>query len=168
MRSARVERVDRLLAAVWIAVGVIVLIADTQVPHVTISDPLGPAFLPNILAVALIGMGLILLRRRSTRPEDDTAEAAAEGALASDADEDAATGSDVPASGRQLVLATLVVVAYLALLPVIHFVPATVLSAATFMFIGGTRSWPTLTVYPAALAVALNSIFSDLLGVRLP
>lgn len=128
----------------------------------TLSDEVGATGLPRILAIVLAGLGLILTARAVMAGALSPAPApAAEAPAPSDDDDETAT---LPRALGFLAFGA----AYVALVPIIGYLPAiALLIGAVALYEGAPRNWKTLAI---ALGGALLywGIFVKILGVHQP
>lgn len=146
-RSMR--RVDFVVGVVFVLLGLFVLWAGRDLELVADSAP-GPGFLPTGLAVIFIGAGALLAAKQFFKPS---------------------TG-EVSSAGRPGTFRVLAVFALLALTVAVFeplgFILATTLLLAGLLF-GVERKFTVAAVATVALLpVGLWTLFSVLLGVRLP
>ena len=65
-------------------------------------------------------------------------------------------------------LAILITVAYAALLPILHYVAATLLASVAMLALLGARRLSVLIIYPLVLTFAAQYAFTTVVGVILP
>jgi len=164
---------DRIVALVWVVVGIVVFVAagDISGGGANAQDALGPKFFPQAIGVILASLGLWLLfsdlllrflglgRKNSvsgTDPLSDSTEGVA------------APASMIEAPWWRVPLAVVITVAYVALLPVIHYAPATLIASIAMLYLLGARRLPVLIVYPIVLTFVAQYAFSEIVGVILP
>jgi putative tricarboxylic transport membrane protein len=147
---ARVRVVAAPLAGVVLS---IVLLWHTRgLDDVAQAGRLGPGFWPRLV---LLGLGMsslakLVLDVRRARPRD-------------------VTGADrVPISPPLLVVAIVVIVAYVATTPVLGFALATLAFVAVFMALSGARSPLTIAATAVGSTVAVLYLFIKLVYLPLP
>lgn len=112
---------------------------------------LSPWLFPMLLAVFAAALGAALLGGgcRETAESRNTDKPDARGAL-------------------RVLAAALMVAAYCALLPLLHFLPASALFLAGMMLFLGERRWWSIAAVAVAAPLVLYALFALGLGVRLP
>ena len=161
---------DRVVACVWVVVGIVVVVAagDISSGGSNALDALGPKTFPRAIGAFLAVLGLWLLlgdrimkligRAKPApeiRPGEPSAEAGPERG-----------GTSVPL--WRVPFAIVISVAYVALLPVIHYVPATLAASIAMLALLGVRRPALLIVYPVVLTFAAQYAFTEIVGVVLP
>ncbi|MCA8879256.1 MAG: tripartite tricarboxylate transporter TctB family protein [Rhodobacteraceae bacterium] len=134
---------DRLFGGIGLALAAFYVWQATTIQVSFISDPVGPKTFPIIIGALMALASLAIIVRPDPRP-------------------------DWPAAGRlaELGAAVLVMVAYAYSLPVIGFVPATVLAAAYLSWRLGTAPITAL-ISGVGTAVGIYVIFHLILGLTL-
>lgn len=112
---------------------------------------LSPWLFPMLLAVFAAALGAALLGGgcRETAKSRNADKPDARGAL-------------------RVLAAALMVAAYCALLPLLHFLPASALFLAGMMLFLGERRWWSIAAVAVAAPLVLYALFALFLGVRLP
>ncbi|MBR3185003.1 MAG: tripartite tricarboxylate transporter TctB family protein [Oscillospiraceae bacterium] len=112
---------------------------------------LSPWLFPMLLAVFAAALGAALLGGgcRETAESRNAGKPDARGAL-------------------RVLAAALMVAAYCALLPLLHFLPASALFLAGMMLFLGERRWWSIAAVAVAAPLVLYALFALGLGVRLP
>ena len=112
---------------------------------------LSPWLFPMLLAVFAAALGAALLGGgcRETAKSRNADKPDARGAL-------------------RVLAAALMVAAYCALLPLLHFLPASALFLAGMMLFLGERRWWSVAAVAVAAPLVLYALFALFLGVRLP
>lgn len=112
---------------------------------------LSPWLFPMLLAVFAAALGAALLGGgcRETAESRNADKPDARGAL-------------------RALAAALMVAAYCALLPLLHFLPASALFLAGMMLFLGERRWWSIAAVAVAAPLVLYALFALFLGVRLP
>lgn len=145
-----------IAAAYWWAIGDI---ADS-----TLADEVGAAGLPRILAVLLAGFGLVLVARAMLAGALNFGRAPRPVPAAAASSDDREPMAELPRALAFLAFGA----AYIAVLPVIGYLPAVaLLIAAVAVFEGARPSWRTGLVALGG-AVLYWAVFVRLLGVRQP
>lgn len=180
---SKAERWDRLRdayvsgKAVWalllLLLGSVALTTALSMRVGQAHDPLGGRFFPVMVSASLTVAALAVLLSPLVRLLLGRDPAMGEGSVAS-----AGTGPDVdPADepegllrkplGRVAAMAA-VAIAYVALLDVIGYIPATILGMAGALWVLQVRGLRALFLGPVVMSVSLYLIFTNLLFVRLP
>ncbi len=81
---------------------------------------------------------------------------------------EAAGETRAPREGRKTLLLALAAAAYAALLPLLHFLPATALFLAALIFLLGERLWWRIAAVSVAAPLLLYALFGLALKLRLP
>lgn len=152
---------EALVAISWMLVGAFAVFQAATYPEPNVRDPLGPGVLPASMGLGLMVLGLSLALRPPHAPSSK--EAPNEAIEAPSAKEAIGPSSDI--GGRVRVI--LIVIAYVLLLPIIHYVPATALATAAMLWAQGARGRLLLLV-PGLVALSLYALFSVVLSVRFP
>ena len=113
---------------------------------------LSPWLFPMLIALAALPLSAALLRR---------------GWRENGREADAAPAVSVPGRRRMAVL-VLLTTAYLALMGLIRFIPATVLYLAALIRLLGERRWGMIAAVAVLTPLALYALFALALSVRLP
>ena len=137
---------DRIVALVWVVVGIIVIVEAGQISGggANAQDALGPRAFPQAVGAALTVLGLWLLLSEPITKLFRRAGAAVAGAASrasAEAGASAGQGYEQSAPAAQSVPpwqvpgAIAITIGYVVLLPIIHYVPAT-LAASVAMLAG--------------------------------
>lgn len=129
----------------------------------------GLATSPYLLPILLGVLGLLLaatLLRASLRPA--RSETAAESPQAAPAPAGRARAAARPGSERTAAAFALVTLAYILLLPRLHFLPATLLALPCLLLLLGERSARRIALVSCGTALAVYALFGLALHVRLP
>ncbi len=106
---------------------------------------LSPYLFPLLLAVCALPLSLALLCQAPAAEETQT-----------------------PRESRKTLLLALAAAAYAALLPLLHFLPATALFLAALIFLLGERLWWRIAAVSVAAPLLLYALFGLALKLRLP
>jgi Tripartite tricarboxylate transporter TctB family len=164
---------DRLFALLWVIVGIVAVVAagDISGGGANAQDALGPRVFPEAIGIILAGLGLWLLLSEPlgrlfgwSRPDTDSPSAAAPEEPAESSEGEAVE----PAPPWRVPAAIAVTIAYVALLPVIHYLAATLIASIAMLFLLGVRRISVLVLYPLALTFAAKYAFTEIVGVILP
>ena len=165
---------DRLFALLWVIVGIVVVYSagDISGGGANAQDGLGPKAFPQAIGVILAGLGLWLLlsepvARLIGRPRDGAPRAPSP-APHDEAPPTSETEPVEPAPPWRVPLAILITVAYAALLPILHYVAATLLASVAMLALLGARRLSVLIIYPLVLTFAAQYAFTTVVGVILP
>jgi len=163
--------------AVWtfililISVGSIVTVSSLSV--LTAHDPLGPRFFPLVISLILMGAALVILLKPilamalghptplPRKPESSPPLAGVDWQLV----------KPKPFPERPLVRVAFmgaVCSAYVVLMDVVGYIPATVLGMAGVLLILDSQRTRRLIIAPAASAISIYLLFTNVLHVRLP
>jgi putative tricarboxylic transport membrane protein len=144
----------RLIAVGLLALGLVILVDALRVGRGTGFRPIGPGFMPTIVAVGLVLLAISLIVRTTLRPDADLAEHAAE----------QAASTSWPTVG--LVMAALV--GYALLLGPLGYILATAALVPVAARILGSRAIIRDAIVGVGMSVAIWLAFTEFLGVRLP
>jgi cell division protein FtsW (lipid II flippase) len=151
---------DLLSGVVLIAVAGIYYTWSTQIADSTLSDEIGAAGLPQVLAVILVILGLCLVGRTLLSARMNAATAGA----AVDDDEEEDRNAPLPRAVGFLLFGA----AYVFLLPFVGYIISTaLLIAAIALYEGAPRTWVVLAA-AAGGGILYWAIFVRLLGVNQP
>jgi len=138
-----------------------------------LSDPLGPSFVPQVVAGLMVGCLLLVnagglyrllaARVRRSRQGAHIAVPASPAAAAADDSDDERV--DHPARSLALMVLT---VAYLAALPRFGYLVTTPVALMATLLFMGVRQWRTIVIFPAVFTLCLYGVFSNVFGIRLP
>jgi hypothetical protein len=163
---------DRLFALLWVIVGIVAVVAagDISGGGANAQDALGPRAFPQAIGIFLAGLGLYLLFaepigrllgwQRGSKIEPSEAGAPEVETLDGETIE--------PAPPWRVPAAIALTIAYVALLPVIHYVAATLIASIAMLFLLGVRRLSVLIIYPIILTFAAQYAFTEIVGVILP
>lgn len=170
---------ERLFALLWVVVGIVAVVAagDISGGGANAQDALGPRAFPEAIGVIIAGLGVWLLvseplarlvgRRRGDAVTDEAPATEALG-LAEDVAEPADGDSVEPAPPWRAPAAIAVTFAYVVLLPIIHYVAATLLASIAMLLLLGVRRIAVLIIFPVVLTFAAQYAFTEYVGVILP
>lgn len=148
-------RATRLLApALWLAIAIAGGAFALRFPAAP-NQPLGPAFMPLLLAGAL-GVLALVLAVQTLRAAPPATEAAPE------------TTPQKPATADSPLAILALLVAYVFLLPVLGFISASALLFAAALRLFGYPNLVRAFALGLVLAFALHLVFARLMGVPLP
>ena len=166
---------ERFFALIWSIVGIVVIIAaeDISGGGANVEDALGPKVFPQVVGGILTGLGLWLLLsddivRIIGRYRDGATKAPSqppEHAISSIDTTDVGVPAGPP---WRVPLAILITLAYVALLPIIHYLVATIIAGIAMMLLLGARRIPALIIFPVVLAFCAEYVFTEVVGVILP
>ncbi len=168
-RRSRSDRTrDLIPAAVLLLVGVTTVRLAAGVSAVRTTDPLGADFLPRILGIALIALSVVLLVA-------DLLGAYARGAEAKVSADDGrgSMGSApppplTPENARRVVLFLATMVVYAVLMVVAGYLPASLLSFAAMIWIGGERSPGRIALGSLVITASLYLLFAVIFDILVP
>lgn len=144
----------RLVAGVLVALGVLIFYETLQVRSPQGFSPVGPRFVPVVVSIGLVALGLALLVRTTLRPDR---------ALALRCGEQEAA-AHWPTCG----LIGAVLIGYAVALAPLGYLVATTLFVPLAARVLGSRHPVRDIVAGTALAVVIYFGFTEFLGVRLP
>jgi putative tricarboxylic transport membrane protein len=148
-------RGPRFVGLALLALGVVALVATTQVPSAREGWSVsGPRFAPLVVSLLILALALALLARTVVRPDLDLARVAAANAAAGE--------------WRTPGLVALALGGYVALLVPLGFALASALFFTANARILGSRSLRRDALWGVVLGVAVSWAFTRWLGVRLP
>ena len=163
---------DRLFALFWVVVGIVAVVAagDISGGGANAQDALGPRVFPEAIGIILAGLGLWLLLSEPVgrllgrrRPDAGDRPASKEQPV------ELSEGETIePAPPRRVPLAIALTIAYVVLLPVVHYVVATLIASIAMLFLLGVRRLSVLIVFPVILTFAAQYAFTEIVGVILP
>ncbi|MCL1838365.1 MAG: tripartite tricarboxylate transporter TctB family protein [Propionibacteriaceae bacterium] len=136
---------DRLVAVGTALVAGVFFVGSLFISKGKIVDPLGPALFPQVIA-GILFLGAVLVGLRRVKPKEPR------------------TGSR---NFTTLIVCGLFVVYWL-VLPLIHFIPATIGFTLALLITYGTRKKLILVLFPIVSSVGLYFLFERLLHVILP
>lgn len=155
------RRVDLLIALLVVAAGVFVIVVAQGIRSIgPVVDPLGPKAIPNVVGALMIlgGGGIAVSRLRRWRQEP--------GHLVDNEGEPDERG--VPASSRQAALIMALSFGYVAALPYLGYI------IASLVFVGGAlrvmrvRSWAAIVLTAAIYTVVTYLVFARVVNVNFP
>lgn len=144
----------RLIAIGLLALGILVLLDALRVGRGTGFRPIGPGFMPTIVAVGLIVLAVALVLRTTFRPDTDLAEHIAAEAAA----------TSWPTVG----LVAVALVGYALVLGPLGYILATTILVPVAARILGSRQTIRDVVVGLGMSAAVWLVFTEFLGVRLP
>ena len=144
----------RLFAIGLLAFGLFVLLDALRIGRGTGFRPIGPGFVPTIVAIGLVVLAIALLVRTTVRPDIDLADYAAE----------QAASTSWPTVG----LAAGVLAGYALLLAPLGYILATTILIPVAARVLGSRQTIRDAIVGLAMSVAVWLVFTRFLGVRLP
>ncbi len=147
-------RVDRVLAAVLVCLGLGVLALAVQLPATTAADPVGPRGFPALLALVILACGVAL----AVAPERPLSTGAPDGEVEE-------RGALAP---RPLLGAIGLTAAYLAVLEPAGYLLATPPYLAALLLVQGRVTIRAFVLTVLGLPVALYTLFAVLMRVPLP
>ncbi len=147
-------RVDRVLAAVLVCLGLGVLALAVQLPATTAADPVGPRGFPALLALVILACGVAL----AVAPERPLSTGAPHGEVEE-------RGALAP---RPLLGAIGLTAAYLAVLEPAGYLLATPAYLAALLLVQGRVTIRAFVLTVLGLPVALYTLFAVLMRVPLP
>ena len=147
-------RVDRILAAVLVCLGLGVLALAVQLPETTAADPVGPRGFPALLALVILACGVAL----AVAPERPLSTGAPDGEVEE-------RGALAP---RPLLGAIGLTAAYLAVLEPAGYLLATPPYLAALLLVQGRVTIRAFVLTVLGLPVALYTLFAVLMRVPLP
>jgi putative tricarboxylic transport membrane protein len=157
----RQQHVDLALAGTLLLIGVLLLIAIAGLPAGTSADPVGPRGFPSLLAVGFLGSATALAAKAMLARRHPRAY------LLASADPDSAD-SEGPVLRSRLVLASITIVGYVLLLPIVGFLLITPAFIVALIIIQGGVATRSLIVMAVGFPIAVYLLFAVLLGVPLP
>lgn len=161
LRDARLHLTAELAgAALWVLIGVAVLIESRDIRLVSVQDPIGPRFIPQFLAGSLIALGLVVAFRQLRGARDG---------FHVDDEMTAEDFTERPASTKRGLVALSLTIGYVLALPVLGYIAATAIaSMAMMLYLRQQEPTRVLVVWAIALSLATNYLFTNLLNVQLP
>jgi putative tricarboxylic transport membrane protein len=144
----------RLFAIGLLALGLFILLDALRFGRGSGFRPIGPAFVPTIVAGGLVVLAVVLLVRTTLRPDADLAEYVAE----------QAASTSWPTVGLIIVA----LVGYALLLGPLGYIPATTLLVPIAARILGSAEIVRDGIVGLVVSVAIWLVFTQFLGVRLP
>jgi len=170
-QSVRVGRSDIGAAVVLLGLALLVLMGTPSIEAAHTIDPLGPRFLPNLLAVLLGLLSLMLLMdgvlamRKGDRGGTPSPPPEVRPAVG---DVDATPVPRFGESARRVLLFGGALTAYVTLLPYIGFALGSFLLFVSTLAIAGLRRPGPLILQAASVTLVLYILFGVVLGVELP
>jgi len=144
----------RLFAIGLLALGLFILLDALRFGRGSGFRPIGPGFVPTIVAGGLVVLAVVLLVRTTLRPDADLAEYVAE----------QAASTSWPTVGLIIVA----LVGYALLLGPLGYIPATTLLVPIAARILGSAEIVRDGIVGLVVSVAIWLVFTQFLGVRLP
>ncbi len=141
-------RYDRAIGSVLIGFSLLLyfVLIPWGIEH-SVDNPgvgLDPSFLPRLTALLLGALSIPLVVRPSTWEKR------------------------VRLFPRRALIATALFIAYIAVTPLIGYLPATLLVLGTYLYFFGVRSWPTLIGVTVVTSFLLYYFFAKVMLVMLP
>ena len=156
---------DLIPAVVLLVVGVTTVRLAAGVSDVLTIDPLGGDFLPRILGIVLIALSVILLVADLLGIDVRVAEAAVS---ADDGRGSMGSAPPPPESVRRVVLFLATMVVYALLMVVVGYLPASLLSFAAMIWIGGERSPGRIALGSLVITASLYLLFAVIFDILVP
>ena len=156
---------DLIPAVVLLVVGVTTVRLAAGVSDVLTIDPLGGDFLPRILGIVLIALSVVLLVADLLGIDVRGAEAAVS---ADDGRGSMGSAPLTPESVRRVVLFLATMVVYAVLMVVVGYLPASLLSFAAMIWIGGERSPGRIALGSLVITASLYLLFAVIFGILVP
>ena len=144
----------RLVAIFLVALGALVFYEALQVRSPAGFSPLGPRFVPLVVAVGLVALGALFLVRTTWRVDDDLARKAG--------------NEEAAAHWATLALIGVALIVYAFALAPLGYLLATAILIPVAARILGSDHWVRDTLVGVAVSAAIYVGFTELLGVRLP
>ena len=159
---------DLIPAVVLLVVGVTTVRLAAGVSDVLTIDPLGGDFLPRILGIVLIALSVVLLVADLLGIDVRGAEAAVSADDGRGSMGSAPPPPLTPESVRRVVLFLATMVVYAVLMVVVGYLPASLLSFAAMIWIGGERSLGRIALGSLVITASLYLLFAVIFGILVP
>jgi putative tricarboxylic transport membrane protein len=167
--SAKEGRADVGAGVLLFALGILILAGTPGIEATHTTDPLGPRFLPRLLAIILMFLSAWLIVDGARQMGGKHAKDAASGAAWERAEDEPIPPTPAADTGKRRVLLIVAAMAlYVGLMPLIGYEIGSVLFFLAMLWIAGQRRPVMLIVQAVGTMIVLYVLFGVILGINLP
>jgi putative tricarboxylic transport membrane protein len=155
------RRVDLLIAVIWAAAGVFILVVAQGIKSIgPVVDPLGPKAIPDVVGIGLLVGGALLAVRRVRAWDTGTGNL-----VESDGEPDE---PNIPASAPQAFALMALTFGWVIAMPYLGYVIVTLLFVILGLRITRLRSWPLAITIAVAYTAITYLVFARVVNVNFP